>query len=146
MEFVSTDPPRSGPPWPLIAVAAALLTLGGVLLHRGSPVFLAEHTQRRRLTPNEQPHALPPAVEHELAATAAKWEPELFAALGATAGPPSWMPGLKSRCVTSDGARHCVPAAYIIGGWQSGMKRLSQLLKKSRVKEPARLRNRLAQA
>jgi len=117
----STAEPRPRAAWPLVASLSVLL-LGGVLLQRQ---HRPQHqsSQRRRLS------ALPAELEQELASKAVGWEPQLFASLGTQGTPPQWDAGLTTPCVTVDGVRRCVPGLFVIGGWQAGMKKFSEVLK-----------------
>lgn len=116
-----TAEPRPRAAWPLVASLLVLL-LGGVLLQRQ---HRPQHqsSQRRRLS------VLPAELEQELASKAVGWEPQLFASLGTRGTPPQWDAGLATPCVTVDGVRRCVPGLFVIGGWQAGMKKFSEVLK-----------------
>ena len=68
-----------------------------------------------------------PAVD--LGKLARKWEPELYDELGTNGAPAKFEDGYKSPCVyTADGTLRCVPGAYVLGGWQCGVRSLGQLL------------------
>ena len=63
-----------------------------------------------------------------LAELASKFEPELYAELGAL-GPASFDDALRTPCTTDkSGARKCVPGAFLIGNWQSNTKGLGTAL------------------
>ena len=67
----------------------------------------------------------PSVAEHPaLAQLASRWEPELYAELGAV-GPALFDPTLRTPCVADKGGLvRCVPGAFLIGNWQSNSKGL----------------------
>jgi len=63
-----------------------------------------------------------------LASLARQWEPALYQALGPLV--PAFPTRGSTPClVGTDGQRHCVPSAFLIGQWQCGMKRFAGALR-----------------
>ena len=71
---------------------------------------------------------LPELPDVDLAQFAREWEPDLYEELGTGGAPPKFSSAYKSPCFHSaDGALRCVPGAYVLGGWQCGVRSLGQL-------------------
>lgn len=99
------------------AAASVLLSLASMCAHGAEPDPEAE-----------SPDSL--SEEQLIAAVARRWEPSLFKELDTASAyglPDPFEEGL-TPCLRARGALHCVPGAFVIGNWQSGMKRLAALL------------------
>ena len=70
-------------------------------------------------------------VHPDVVALAGRWEPDLTAELGGLPAPFDAVASPLTPCVapSSEGARRCVPGAYVIGAWQCGVQKLRSALR-----------------